>query len=98
MLGDEGVQLTDALKPIGNSSLGQHLPALIDQADVVVGFSPIDSDKDHSHLLRVGLYTRAKERSDELIEQCSRHNIPPLVFSPRRPMRALSRLRPPTHS
>ncbi len=93
VLGDEGVQLTDALKPLVNSSLGQHLPALVDQADVVVGFRPIDSDKDHWHLLAPTHQRRAKESPDELIEQCSRHNIPPVVFSPRLSMGAPSRHR-----
>jgi hypothetical protein len=80
VLGDDGVQPANSLEPVWNSSLGEHLPLFVDHANVVVGFSPIDSYKDHWHLLggTRGL-TEPKESSDELIEQCSWHNIPPVV-------------------
>ena len=51
VLGDEGMQLANSLEPFWNSSLCQHLPLFIDHAYVVVGFSPVDSYKDHRHLL-----------------------------------------------
>lgn len=51
VLGDEGMQFAYALQAFGNPSPCQHLARFVDQADVVVGFRPIDSDKDHWRLL-----------------------------------------------
>src|SRR5712692_2758751 len=51
VLGDEGMQLANSIKPFWNSSLCEHLPLFVDHANVVVGFGPVDSYKDHRHLL-----------------------------------------------
>jgi hypothetical protein len=64
----------------------------------VVCLGPIDSDKDHPTSPPLEICREPEEIGAKLIDQCSRHVIPPVVSSPRRPMGARSGHRARRHS
>jgi hypothetical protein len=48
VLADQFVQPAHALQPVWNAALAQHLAQLVEQADVMVGLSPINPNEDQS--------------------------------------------------
>src|SRR5205807_8814506 len=79
----EGVELPNPFEAIRDPSLGHHRPGLVQDTDVVVCFGPIDSNKDHPTSPPLEICGEPEETRVELIDQCSRHAIPPVVSSPR---------------
>jgi len=79
VLGDKRVKLANSLEPFWNSLLGKHFPLFIDHAHVVVGFGPVDSNKDHRHLLRGTRGYRAEGEQRRPNRAVLKHNIPPVV-------------------
>lgn len=47
MLGQPGVQRGPPIEGVVDPELGQHLAVRVLNADVVVGFGPVDPDEDH---------------------------------------------------
>src|SRR5438552_2666157 len=92
--GHEGVQLADALQSLRYPPLGQHRAGLVDDTDVVVGLGPVVPDVDRLlSFSPLDLPNEPKESSGALMDQCSRHAIPPAVRGvPRLP--AGARFRP----
>jgi hypothetical protein len=88
VLGHHRVQADDTLHPLGHPSLGKDAALLVEHARVVVRLGPIDAHEDHDSLLPRPL--SPEEVRGELMDQCSRHDIPPAVRPPRRPVGALS--------
>src|SRR2546429_7541283 len=69
------------LHPIRHPALGQRHPPFVEHADVVVAFRPVDPHEDHSPPpLRRPVSPEGTRGA--LMDQCSRHVIPPAVSFP----------------
>jgi hypothetical protein len=92
VLGDQRVELRQPRRRVVNPPAAQHPAVIGHQADVVPLLRPVDPDQDHGHLLQYGTFeVRAERRSAHaLIDRCSKHDIPPVVTSPRQPVAARS--------
>jgi hypothetical protein len=73
------VELANPFHTLGDPSLSQYCSLLVQHADVVMRFRPIDSDKDHASPPNEN-FGEPEETRVELIDQCSRHDIPPVVY------------------
>jgi hypothetical protein len=70
----------DALHPLRQAAPGETLAVLILDVHVVVGLSPVHPNKDHlAPLGSTGTNTEPEDPSSHLMDQCSRHDIPPAV-------------------
>jgi len=65
------VELRHALEAFSNPSLGQHRARLVQNADVVVRFRPIDADEDLQTAPPLELVIEPEETRVDLIVQCS---------------------------
>lgn len=88
VLGHYGVQATDAFGPVRHSPLGQDPALLIQHTHVVVRLGPIDPNEDHDSSFPWPL--SPEEVRGDLMDQCSKHAIPPAVRPPRQPVGARS--------
>ena len=70
------MELADPGHAVGDPAFGQHHAVLGHHADVVMVLGPVHSHKEH--LLLLSLDEPEEMRSD-LMDQCSRHDIPPAV-------------------
>jgi hypothetical protein len=94
VLSQQRMQLPDTGKPLRHAPLRQPLALLIKHADVVVGLSPVIPDKDHRSSPQLVDHPSESEKNlSDLMDQCSRHDIPPAIRSPRQPAGARSRSR-----
>jgi hypothetical protein len=82
MIGDHGVQPTDALHTVGNASPSQHMSMLIDHARIMMRLSPIHTHEDHPAASFLDGHDELEETRGALMDQCSRHDIPPAVSLP----------------
>src|SRR5260370_3137590 len=69
MLGDESMDSAHTLQAVRHSSFTEHPALLVQQADVVMLFRPVNSQEDHGHLLTC--FTRAGGGSPRPNGQCS---------------------------
>ena len=96
-LGFRGVrpdQLMDACQafdPIGDARLVETGSCLVKETHVVVRLRPIDAEVDHVALLLCERDNEPEEHRGALMDQCSGHDIPPAVLSPRQPSGPRSR-------
>ena len=67
--------------PSGSRASAQALAVLVRHVHVVVGLGPVHPYEDHLAPLtrRTGTNTEPEDASSYLMDQCSRHDIPPAV-------------------
>lgn len=77
---DHVVEPRDAGDTLAQPATGQPFPVHVFHIDVVVGLGPVHSHKDHLLLLSIGdEHTEPEDPTSSLMDQCSRHDIPPAV-------------------
>jgi hypothetical protein len=80
---DQLVEPGNALDPFRQSGLDQSHTALVGHMYVVMGLGPVHSYKDHSvatfQLVGSALAVSLEVASSPLMDQCSRHDIPPAI-------------------
>jgi hypothetical protein len=81
MVGDQRVQRRDPLHPFREAAPHQPPPLIVLQFDVVMGLRPVVAEEQHPVLLALELLPVAslEETSGDLMDQCSRHDIPPAI-------------------
>jgi hypothetical protein len=72
------MQLGQTGDPIRHPAAAEHHPGLVQHAHLVVGFGPVQADNDHPASSPAPPW-RAEEARSDLMDQCSRHPIPPAV-------------------
>lgn len=82
---DQLVDARQAFDPIGHPRLAETSSGLVQETHIVVRLRPVDAEVDHVALLLCGHDGEPEEHRGALMDQCSRHDIPPAVLSPRQP-------------
>ena len=80
---DQLMEPGNPLDPFRQSGLHQSHTVLVGQMDVVMGLGPVHSYKDHSvatfQLVGSTPAVSLEVASSPLMDQCSRHDIPPAI-------------------
>src|ERR1039458_5076836 len=77
MRSHERVQLTNSGERVANFSSAEDFAIAVQDAHVVVGLSPIHSNKDHFATSRRLNHDEPRGNGSVLMVQCSRHDTPP---------------------
>ena len=79
VVADQGMELSHAVDPLRDPALGEDRAGLVHDADVVMGLGPVHPDEDHCAASSPRPTREPEESSGALMDQCSRHDIPPAV-------------------
>jgi hypothetical protein len=94
VLCQQRVQLRDSRQALRQPPFRKPRTLLIKHADVVVALSPVIPDEDHRSSPQLVDHPSESEKNlSDLMDQCSRHDIPPAIRSSRQPAGARSRSR-----
>jgi hypothetical protein len=94
MLSNQPMQSRDPGHPIGQPPPDQHRPGVVLDLNVVMGLSPVIADKQHPTLLALTHPEASEKTCYDLMDQCSRHDIPPALPASSPPAGARSSHRP----
>jgi hypothetical protein len=76
---DELVESSDPFDAFGKSSTAEAFGVLVHHVHVVMGLGPVTPTKIIWLLSSNGTFVEPEDPSSSLMDQCSRHDIPPAV-------------------